>query len=613
MKKLFLLAALFIAAAFPSCSKHDGVETPDWPLAIAFAEGNSLEFDVDETKTVHYTVTGGSDNTVVKVEMQTPDDAYAVETTPASATEGTITITAKTPETDNCVLVTVSDGSQTVTVEIAVSTKPIPEELAITFAEGNELFFGVDETKTVHYTITGGSGNAVVKAEMQTPDDAYMVETTPTSATEGTIAITVQKPTYNCVIVTVSDGDRSITASIDVTVFKASFDGKTVAVETPGTLAELLANYDQTTITELTVIGNLNDEDIATLNNLPNLAILDMEHVNLEALPANAFKDKKSLTSVKLPKMLKTIGDYAFSGCTLLTSITIPDSVTSIGDWIFSTCYNLSGVYITDIAKWCAIKFGIGNPLRNANNLYLNGKLVTDLVIPYGVTSIGDSAFSGYRKLTSVTIPNSVTSIGANAFYGCSSMTSITIPNSVTSIGNRAFRDCSGLTSITIPDGVTSIGGNAFWGCSGLTSITIPDSVTSIEGDFVFDGCTSLTSITIPDGVTRVSFSGCSGLTSITIPDGVTTIGSSAFRDCSSLTSITIPDSVTSIGGLVFWGCTNLTSIYCKALVPPRVEGYYTFNGVSTTATLYVPTGSKAAYAAADGWKDFTQIEETQF
>lgn len=49
MKKLFLLTALFVAAAFPSCSKHDGVETPDWPepqpLAIAFAEGNSLQFD----------------------------------------------------------------------------------------------------------------------------------------------------------------------------------------------------------------------------------------------------------------------------------------------------------------------------------------------------------------------------------------------------------------------------------------------------------------------------------------------------------------------------------------------------------------------------------------
>lgn len=207
MKKLFLLAALCVAAAFSSCSKHDGVETPDWPepqpLAIAFAEGNSLQFDVGETKTVHYTITGGSANNVVKVEMQTPDNAYAVETTPASATEGTITIMAQMPSTENCV------------------------------------------------------------------------------------------------IVTVSDGNRSITAKIDVTL-KASFDGKTAVVVTPGSLSKLLADYVQTRITQLTVIGTLNSSDIATLKNLPNLAILDMENVNLEELPAKAFYKNTSLTSVKL-------------------------------------------------------------------------------------------------------------------------------------------------------------------------------------------------------------------------------------------------------------------------------------------------------------------------
>ena len=118
MKKLFFWAALCVAAAFSACS-HDDTEpivVPDpQPLAIAFVEGNSLQFDVDETRTVHYTITGGSDNTVVTAELQTADDAYTVDTTPASATEGTITITAKTPETDNCVLVTVSDGDRSIT------------------------------------------------------------------------------------------------------------------------------------------------------------------------------------------------------------------------------------------------------------------------------------------------------------------------------------------------------------------------------------------------------------------------------------------------------------------------------------------------------------------
>ena len=513
MKKLFLLTALFVAAAFPSCSKHDGVETPDWPepqpLAIAFAEGNELFFGVDETKTVHYTITGGSANNVVKAEMQNPDDAYTVETTPISATEGTITITAKKPSNENRIIVTVSDGSQTLTAEIAVSTNPRPQELVITFAEGNLLLLNINEPKTVHYTITGGSDKTVVTAEMQKPDDAYAVETTPTSTTEGTITITAKKPSNeNRIIVTVSDGLQTVTAEIAVTL--RVFDGKTVVVEIPGSLGYWLAPYDQSSIIELTVIGTLNSSDIATLKNLPNLAILDMENVNLEALPADTFRNKTSLTSVKLPKTLKKIGSYAFSGCSGLTSVTIPDSVTSIGDRAFQDC----------------------------------------------------------SSLTSVTIPDSVTEIYNYAFYGCSSLTSVTIPDSVTEICYCAFSGCRSLTSVTIGNSVKYIENYAFDGCSGLTSVTIGNSVKYIE---------------------KYAFEGCSGLTSVTIGNSVTFIDSEAFR-----------------------GCSSLTRVYCKAIVPPIIVNN-TFDKVSATATLYVPTGCKAAYAAATEWSKFKTIEETQF
>ena len=207
-----------------------------------------------------------------------------------------------------------------------------------------------------------------------------------------------------------SDGSQTLTAEIAVST-KPNPQGITITVDTPGTLSQLLADYDKSSITELTVIGNLNSLDIRCLNNnLRNLAILDMEHVNWEELPQNTFYGNKSLTFVKLPLTLKTIGNRAFSNCSNLTSITIPDSVTSIGD--------------------------------------------------------------------------------------------------------RAFQDCSSLTSVTIGNGVTSIGSYAFYNCSGLTSV------------------------------------------------------------------------------------------YCKAIVPPIIVNN-TFDKVSATATLYVPTGCKAAYAAAAGWKDF--------
>ena len=87
--------------------------------------------------------------------------------------------------------------------------------------------------------------------------------------------------------------------------------------------------------------------------------------------------------------------------------------------------------------------------------------------IEYGITSIGESAFSNCRSLTSVTIPETVTSIGYWTFGNCSSLESITIPDTVTSIGKSAFSGCLSLTSLTIPESVTSIGENAFAYSSG--------------------------------------------------------------------------------------------------------------------------------------------------
>lgn len=300
--------------------------------------------------------------------------------------------------------------------------------------------------------------------------------------------------------------------------------------------------------------------NFAGCTSLTNITLPD----RITSIGSNAFSGCTSLNSITIPEGVTSIGQYTFNNCTNLTSITIPASITSIEYNAFANCSNIADVYITDLAAWCSMKFAsYANPLRYGANLHLNGQLLTDCVIPMGVTSIGDDLFSGCTSLTRVTLPSSVLSIGDDAFAGCPNLVSVTVPVGVTSIGAGAFARCTSLKSITIPEGVTSIGASAFASCSSLAKVTIPDSVTSV-GNYLFNRCTKLYKVNLGNGITTIGeqmFSLCENLTHITLPDSITSIDQWAFSWCYNLTSITIPEGTVSVGDYAFNYCESLSWI----------------------------------------------------
>ena len=320
-----------------------------------------------------------------------------------------------------------------------------------------------------------------------------------------------------------------------------------------------------------------------------------------------AFQVCKDLTSITIPNSVTSIGNYAFIECSSLGSIEIPNSVTSIGDGALRGCYGLKSITVDAGNTVYDSRGGCNAIINTTSNTLITGCSTT--TIPNSVTSIGDYAFSGCSP-TSMEIPNSVTSIGIEAFSGCGGLTSVSIPNSVTSIGHAAFQGCSRLTSIEIPNTVTSIASSLFRYCSGLTSIEIPNSVTSI-GEWAFYQCSGLTSITIPNSVNKIgntAFYQCHKLNSVTIPNSVTSIEEGLFMYCTSLTSITIPYSVKKIGENAFYGCSNLSSVSIERIKPITILSNVFTN--RTNATLYVPSGNKKLYEAANYWKEFKEIVE---
>ena len=244
-----------------------------------------------------------------------------------------------------------------------------------------------------------------------------------------------------------------------------------------------------------------------------------------------------------------------------IAHVVLPDGLTTIGDYAFYNCNVIDSIAIPNSVE------SIGNYA-----FYKCSKL-TSVELGENIYSVGTNAFAYCSSLVSIILPESVTTIGNSAFNRCSALTTITIPSNVSSIENHTFASCLSLSSVNISSSVTNIGSGAFSNCLSLTSIIIPHSVVSI-GRKVFDCCDALNSIIIEQNnsvydsrnncnaiIETASDNLLFGCKNTIIPDGIKTIEKEAFYSCTGLTSIIIPNTVINIGESAFQSCSNLTSI----------------------------------------------------
>jgi hypothetical protein len=465
--------------------------------------------------------------------------------------------------------------------------------------------------------------------------------------------------------ITVAEGNKSyqsqdgILFNKDLTTlccYPAGKEGAQYTVPSTVTAISIRAFYLNTSLTRIELPSALTSIGDYAFCSCTNLSSIELPS-SVSALGVCAFYGCINLSSIKLPDALTTINESAFYGAGL-KSLDIPSTVTSIGKRAFytdslmeifchatvpiptagsltfsNTTYNSATLYVPEssVDAYRASAEYYWNQFQNIQPLPATTEPEPEVTLPatvyddqgirYYISKEGVCSVQKGVDSAEVIIPQeitysgrkfTVTSISREAFEECSNLRNITLSDAITSIGDWAFCSCDKLSSFEFPKSLTTIGEDVFRGCRSLTHIVLPNSVTSI-GRGAFFRCRSLSYCELSNALTSIqeqTFFECDNLQTIVLPASITAIGEKAFGYC-GLKSIELPRSINTIGNSAFKYCDSLSEIICNAIIPINTEDSATFStSTYTTATLYVPEASIAAYRTSDYcWSKFQNIE----
>ncbi len=193
------------------------------------------------------------------------------------------------------------------------------------------------------------------------------------------------------------------------------------------------------------------------------------------------------------------------------------------------------------------------------------------VIVPDGVTEIGEYAFFMCENLEVLEICEGVEKICENAVSDCENLKKVIIPASIKDM-ELAFYECKGIEEVELREGLAEISQSTFWYCGDLKKVIFPKSLKKI-GAGAFNG-SAIASLRIPDGIEELgdyAFINCKMLQTLDTGSGLKIIPVNAFENCTALKSVIIGESVETIEEKAFAKCISLE----KAVF---IDTYYWFD-----------------------------------